>query len=511
MRNTCQMFVCLGLLYLLCGCTQETGETTGEQLAKTYCASCHVLPAPTLLDKSTWKNSVLPVMGKKLGIKYYNGEAYADVVINRQTGSVEQQSQTISITDWAKICDYYKTIAPDTLPVQNRAPIKQFTNRFKAQEVKIDRGFPSATFVKIDPGNNCIYAANATDSSLTTYDKNLRKLSDLDVHGVVVDMNFENNLSVAGDRNGCYTNIGYINPNDKRTGNAYNFAITKQGAITPVTKIADSLPRPVQVTQYDIDKDGRPDYLICGFGNTTGELYWLRNTGSGYEKKVIWAIPGAIKAYIDDYNHDGLPDIMVLFAQAEEGIYLFTNTGNGNFKRKDILRFPPVYGSCYFELDDFNNDGNPDILYSCGDNADYSADQLKNYHGVYLYLNDGHFNFTQAFFFPMHGCYKAIARDFDKDGDLDIASISFFPDKKNQPQESFVYLENEGRFAFKPFAIQQYSKGNWLTMDAGDIDGDGFDDIVIGNLDMPKIRSNSRDQQLNKTAFLLLKNIGASK
>lgn len=36
------------------------------------------------------------------------------------------------------------------------------------------------------------------------------------------------------------------------------------------------------------------------------------------------------------------------------------------------MRFPPVYGSSFIELADFNNDQFPDLLYSNGDNGDYS-------------------------------------------------------------------------------------------------------------------------------------------
>ena len=57
-------------------------------------------------------------------------------------------------------------------------------------------------------------------------------------------------------------------------------------------------------------------------------------------KQVLWPLPGAIKAYIDDVNADGLPDIMVLFAQAQEGIYLFLNKGSGVFEMKELLHFP---------------------------------------------------------------------------------------------------------------------------------------------------------------------------
>ena len=219
-------------------------------------------------------------------------------------------------------------------------------------------------------------------------------------------------------------------------------------------------------------------------------------------------MPGAIKAYTNDFNNDGMTDILVLMAQAREGIYLFINRGNGRFDSEEVLSFPAIYGSSYCELADFNKDGFTDILYTCGDNADYTGDALKNYHGVYVFLNDGNNHFKQNYFFPLHGCYKAMARDFDKDGDLDIAAISYFPDATNQPQESFVYLEQAGNFQFMPYTIKEFNEGKWLTMDAGDVDGDGDEDIVLGSLVPPYEQQQQKWKKTakQKAALLLLEN-----
>ncbi len=207
----------------------------------------------------------------------------------------------------------------------------------------------------------------------------------------------------------------------------------------------------------------------------------MENLGNNnFKKHILRDFSGAIKFYIEDYNHDGLPDIWVLFAQGEEGIFIFTNKGNGNFSQEEVLRFPPSYGSSYFELADFNKDGYPDIIYTCGDNGDNSP-VLKPYHGIYIFMNDKTNHFTQKFFFPIHGCYKAIARDYDGDGDLDIATISFFTDYIKQPEESFVYLKNTGNLEFQPYSFSGADMGRWLTMDAGDIDGDGKIDLILGN------------------------------
>jgi hypothetical protein len=224
--------------------------------------------------------------------------------------------------------------------------------------------------------------------------------------------------------------------------------------------------------------DGKEDAIVCGFGNNTGKLAWYSDSKVSGEH-ILSNMPGARKVEIGDFNKDGRPDIMVLMTQAWEGITIWYNQGKGKFKEKKILRFSPVFGASYFELEDFNKDGFPDILLTNGDNWDYSRIS-KNYHGVRIYLNDGKFNFKEKWFFPLYGTSKAMARDFDNDGDLDIAAISFY-NTLEDPSNGFVYFSNEGNFTFRPSSLSAGALGKWLTMEAGDFDHDGDIDIVLGS------------------------------
>ena len=97
-------------------------------------------------------------------------------------------------------------------------------------------------------------------------------------------------------------------------------------------------------------------------------------------------------------------------------------------------------------------------------------------------MNDGGNNFSESFFYPLYGAYKAIPADFDQDGDTDIAAISFFPDFENRPERSFVYLENQGDGELLERTFPEVNIGRWITMDAGDVDLDGDLDIILGSL-----------------------------
>ncbi len=125
-------------------------------------------------------------------------------------------------------------------------------------------------------------------------------------------------------------------------------------------------------------------------------------------------------------------------------------------------------------------DGYMDIFTTNGYKADYSV-SLKAYHDIRIFVNDGKNKFEEKVFLPVYGIQKAIPADFDKDGDIDFVSIAFFPDYEKNPKESFIYWENSGHTNYNRFTFAASVSGRWLTMDAGDMDGDGDKDIIPGS------------------------------
>jgi len=477
--------------------------TKGQALAVQYCQSCHALPDPSLLSSQIWQKGVLPAMGPRLGIFEYQFQRYINSLGDPNVSNYYPSQPVISLEQWQNIIDYYTSLSPDALPLQSRKQ-KIDTNLalFTAAIPAIKYQDPATCFIAADTFKHSIYVSDIIKQSIYSYNSKLHLQDSIKTGGCIVQLIQPQNTGIT------LCNIGVFTPNNAKAGSIQNLTFKNEKFQLQKKAVYNQLLRPVHISEADIDIDGRKDYVVCEFGYLIGAFSWLQNKGdSTYVRHVIRNVPGAIKSVITDFNKDGKPDIVALFAQGDEGIFLFINKGNGIFDTKEVLRFPPSNGSSYFELDDFNHDGYPDILYTCGDNADYSQ-ILKPYHGVYIYLNDKHNNFKQTFFFPVNGCYKAMARDFDNDGDLDIATIAYFANFAHQPDEGFIYLENKGNLTFQPYSLPATRQGRWINMDVADIDGDHRPDILLANCSVGPTINYAAYNWKKGPPFMVLKNTG---
>ena len=445
---------------------------SGEQLAKTYCSSCHLFPEPALLDKATWRDRVLPNMGWRLGIRKTGDNPYADMEKDEaqlvRKVNVFPEKPLLPRADWEKIVSYYSSEAPEK-PLPQTAPptFDSVLKDFHAQAISFTkRQLPQTSLLKYDNSTGLLFIGDV-QHELYAMRNNLKLIASWKTESSPVDIDFSR---PGTPRVLC---IGSMKPSQKLKGSFYA-ADTANADV----KRLNQLSRPVACESADLNEDGVKDVIICQFGNHTGKLSWF-DGGDPKKEHILKLQPGARRTAIHDFNGDGRPDILVLMAQAREALILFINGGKNRFSEKIVYQFPPVYGVSYFELADFNNDGHPDILLTNGDNWDLSPIK-KYYHGIRILMNDGKNNFRITKFFPFYGASKAVARDFDMDGDVDIAAIAFYDDPDEQAQ-TFLYLENKGGEKFSPATTAAAENGKWITMEACDFDRDGDQDIVLGS------------------------------
>jgi len=446
---------------------------SGKALAQAYCAACHLFPEPDLLDRKTWAEQTLWRMKVRMGLAPEDLKRYPDFERIKASGSV-LSAPLCTPDEFRQIADYYLASAPlNALPQAQRPAIESGVPGFRFEPGSFRIPPPATTLVHISRASKRIYAAHAETKTLHV----------LDASGQEVDAIAVGNVPVAltETSRGLYvTMIGQFLPSEEALGEMT--LLERQGErFRPSRVFFQHAPRFTHSEFADLNGDGRMDLAACYFGYFTGRFVWHESLGGGeYREHVLYPKPGAVRSVARDFNGDGRRDLAVLIAQETEAMFLFLNNGQGQFTHQAVFQHSPCHGHTYFEVADFNRDGLDDFLVTNGDNGEYPS-PTKRYHGVRIYLNRGNLRFEESWFFPMNGAFKAVARDFDGDGDLDIAAISFFPDYRHSPEESFVLLQNQGGMRFRAFSFPEAVSGRWLTMDAEDLDGDGDIDLALGS------------------------------
>src|SRR5581483_7678999 len=87
----------------------------------------------------------------------------------------------------------------------------------------------------------------------------------------------------------------------------------------------------------------------------------------------------------------------------------------------------------------------------------------------------------------LYGAQRAMAGDIDGDGDQDIVAVSFLPGgyygelRREMGLDAVILLEQTGPGRFVRHALESLTCDH-ASCDLGDFDGDGRVDLVTGNM-----------------------------
>jgi len=236
----------------------------------------------------------------------------------------------------------------------------------------------------------------------------------------------------------------------------------------------------------DVNGDGLIDIYIGGAKQQSGQLY-IQNAGKFVKKEtpdfVTYSFNDVTTAFFFDCDYDGDLDLFTggggNFAPATSGNFqnqLYINDGKGNFTLKRGA-LPVINTNCGAAISfDYDGDGNMDLFIgSRSVPQDYGADPHS-----YILRNDGMGNFKDVTEFvapelSLVGMITAASfTDVTGDGkkELILTGDWIYP---------HVYSYNGKIFKELKTGMENLY-GWWQSMAVADVDGDGDQDLILGNI-----------------------------
>ncbi len=477
-------------------------EHPGYRLASVHCTRCHLLPSPGQLPRETWP-FVLTWMSNYLG--------YTNTYVpfsNNVEASLIPESRLVSDSEFREISEYYLIHArSQEALVANKSRTRAITDQFVSTSPN-DR-LPNGELVSLvffDNSRGHLFIGLGQQNRLEIFDRQGKLVLRKETTSAPIDID----LLLNGFR---LTTMGDF-MEDKKRGAVADYSYQGAGKSKP-TAVVEGYHRLTESHTVDLDLDHRNDLLLVGFGaGSKGQvsIRWSEDVDTA--ETILLEHSGALNAKIHDFDRNGLDDIVLITSQSQQELLLYLNQGNRSFEKRILRKEVAGFGFNHLTLGDFNEDGLVDLVLVNGNNMEIKDAPLKPYHGIRVLRNRGGLKFEEQFFYPMFGALKAVVHDFDRDGDDDIAAIAFYPDWSNKNPETFVYLENEAGESFSASGLAHEASGRWISMNLGDVDEDGWDDIILGGGYIlqgvgSQFRDHVRSWSRTRPSVVVLKNQGS--
>jgi hypothetical protein len=453
----------------------EPPEATSEQVHR-LCAACHAYPPPDTFPRSAWRKEV------KQGYDFFH----------------EDPSYHFDYPPLEAVVRYYENRAPKELPLLPRSSeLRLPPARFDRQDFHAPKaaGPPGAAHVNLvhlfrkdkldilvcDAINNQILVLSPYESPPRW---KVLATGLCAAHAEVVDLDGD------GLEDVVVAVLGNFYATDDRVGSVVWLKGAADGTFTPIT-LLDGIGRVADVRAADFTGKGKTDLVVAEFGwHRSGSILLLENQTTDWKKPIFKPRTldprhGTTHVPVADLNGDGKPDFVAVITQEYETVVAFLNEGGGKFRKETIFTGAhPALGSNGVQLVDLDGDGKLDVLLTNGDSMD-TPHLLKPYHGITWLQNRGSFPFTPHRLADCYGAGSPVAADFCGSGRLDVAFVTFlpvefFPQRGERRLDSVVLLQQVAPGKFVRHSLE-VGECDHPSCAAGDVDGDGRPDLVIGN------------------------------
>lgn len=242
---------------------------------------------------------------------------------------------------------------------------------------------------------------------------------------------------------------------------------------------AASRPHVHGVAVADFNGDGKPDVVTDSWGNN--QILMLLGDGAGNLAGPGRAFNTGRRPYqrvrSADFNQDGNPDVVTTNLD-DNTVSILLGDGHGGLHDSQGSPFPAGEAPWAAVIDDVNHDGKLDLVI-----LPYEPDvKDPRQTGITVLLGDGKGGFSGGSFsktggspLPLTGCRgpaRVATSDFNGDSFRDIAVLCA------QNNKLLLYLGSKnGAFSV---AMEDIQTG-WSGLAVADLNGDGKDDIVVSN------------------------------
>ena len=239
----------------------------------------------------------------------------------------------------------------------------------------------------------------------------------------------------------------------------------------------------------DVNGDNLDDVFIGGAAQQEGVLFLQTKEGK-FQKSLSnpWSKDKDsedLEALFFDLDGDGDNDLYVASGGSEfksgnkllkDRVYI--NDGVGNFS-KSLKALPNIYKSSQtVEASDIDGDGDLDLFVGTrliANKYTYPATSyiLINENGIFKKAPKE----TAVSLQNIGMVTDAVFSDIDNDGDEDLLVVGEWMEIKVLENKSGIFTDNSQKFG-----IKDDSRGIWWSITKNDLDNDGDDDYILGNL-----------------------------